>query len=38
MKFLKKFNFFIKLLKTGSMANDSWRQAPGFDLLHHITR
>ena len=31
---LKKY-FHIKLLKTGFVANDKWRQAPGFDLLHH---
>ena len=28
--------FPIKLLKTGFVANEKWRQAPGFDLLHHI--
>ena len=26
----------MKLLKTAFVANDNWRQAPGFDLLHHI--
>ena len=31
--FLKIFP--TKLLKTGYVANDKWRQAPGFDLLHH---
>ena len=33
---LKKNIFHIKLLKTGIVANDKWRQAPGFELLHHI--
>ena len=27
--------FHIKLLKTGFVANDKWRQAPGFIMLHH---
>ena len=27
--------FPTKLLKTGFVANDKWRQVPGFDLLHH---
>ena len=34
----KKFTFPIKLLKIGFVANDKWRQAPDFDLLHHIFR
>ena len=25
----------MKLLKTGFVANDKWRQAPGFELLRH---
>ena len=33
---IKKNIFHIKLLKNGFMANDKWRQAPGFELLHHI--
>ena len=33
---LKKNIFHIKLLKTGFVANDKWRQAPGFELLRHI--
>ena len=28
--------FHIKLIKTGFVANDKWRQEPGFELLHHI--
>ena len=31
----KNLIFPSKLLKTGFGANDKWRQAPGFDLLHH---
>ena len=33
---LKKYIFHIKSLKTGFVANEKWRQAPGFELLHHI--
>ena len=33
---IKKIIFHTKLLKTGFVANDNWRQAPGFELLHHI--
>ena len=33
----KKNIFHIKLLKTGFVANDKWRQAPGFVMLHHIS-
>ena len=33
---IKKLNFHLKLLDTGFMANDKWRQTPGFDMLHHI--
>ena len=33
---IKIFNFPIKLLKTGFVPNDKWRQAPGFNLLHHM--
>ena len=33
---IKKFIFHLKLLKTGFVANNNWRQAPGFDMLHHI--
>ena len=29
---IKKLNFLIKLLKTGFVTNDKWRQAPGFDI------
>ena len=29
-----KDNYPYKLLKTGFVANDKWRQAPGFDLSH----
>ena len=25
----------MKLLKTGFVTNGNWRQAPGFDMLHH---
>ena len=32
----KKIIFHVKLLRTGFVANDKWRQAPGFDLLRHI--
>ena len=32
----KNFIFPIKLLKTGFVANDKWRQAPDFDPLPHI--
>ena len=31
-----KISFHIKLLKIGFVANDNWRQAPGFGMLHHI--
>ena len=31
-----KNNFPITLPKTGFVANDNWREAPGFDMLHHI--
>ena len=34
----KNFIFPIKLLLTGFLANDKWRQAPGFDLLPHKGR
>ena len=33
---IKKIIFQIKLLKTGLLANDKWRQVPGFELLRHI--
>ena len=33
---IKKLIFHLKLLNTGFVANDKWRQAPGFDMLHHI--
>ena len=33
---IKKLFFHIKLLKTGFVAKDKWRQAPGFVLLDHI--
>ena len=33
---VKTINFPIKLLKTEFVANDNWRQVPGFDLLHHV--
>ena len=36
VKLYKKNIFPIKLLKTAFVAKDKWRQAPGFDLLHHI--
>ena len=32
----KKNIFHIKLLKTGFVANDKWRQVPGFEVLRHI--
>ena len=32
---MKKIIFYIKVLKTVFVANDKWRQAPGFDRLHH---
>ena len=35
VKLHKKLNFSVKLVKTGFVANDNWRQAPCFDLLHH---
>ena len=28
------YNFPKQLIKTGFLANDKWRQAPVFDLLH----
>ena len=33
---IEKIIFHVKLLKTQFVANDKWRQAPGFDMLHHI--
>ena len=33
---IKKISFHLKLLNTGFVANDKWRQAPGFDKLHHV--
>ena len=33
---IKKLIFHLKLLNTGFVANDKWRQVPGFDMLHHI--
>ena len=33
---IKKLIFHLKLLNNGFVANDKWRQAPGFDMLHHI--
>ena len=33
--YFKKIIFHIKLLKTGFVANEKWRQASGFELLHH---
>ena len=32
---IKEYIFHIKLLNTGYVANNKWRQAPGFELLHH---
>ena len=33
---IKKIIFHLKLLNTGFVANDKWRQVPGYDMLHHI--
>ena len=35
MSYALKVIFLIKLLKIGFVANDSWRQEPAYDLIHH---
>ena len=37
VKLYKKFNFPIKLLKTGFVTNGKCRQVPDSELLHHIS-
>ena len=34
---IKLFHFLMKLLtgKSGLVANDKWREKPGFGMLHH---
>ena len=34
---IKLFHFLMKLLtgKSGFVANDKWREKPGFGMLHH---
>ena len=35
MPYALKVIFCIKLLKIGFVANDTWRQEPANDLMHH---